>query len=136
MRTYEVVFILQPDQPESEVDALVALFQEVVSSTGGGAGVDKVEKWGKRNLAYRVAGHAEGYYVFFELHAGGDTLHELERRLKVSGPVIKYLSVRVDLERERLEKLRRRREHRAIRRQRRIPAPSAEVPPAAGVGQK
>ncbi|MFQ5816975.1 MAG: 30S ribosomal protein S6 [Terriglobia bacterium] len=130
MRTYEVIFIIRPDVPEGEVDALVASFEQVVTGTGGGAGVDKVEKWGKRKLAYRVAGQGEGYYVFFELHGTGETLQELERRLKVSEPVTKYLSVRVDEERERLEKLRRRREHRAVRRQQRQPPPSAKAPPS------
>lgn len=120
MRTYEVIFIVRPDVPETEIDALAESLQQTVAGTGGG--VDKMEKWGKRRLAYRVRGQREGYYVFFELHGTGDVVRELERRLKVSEPVIKYLSVGVDLERKRMEKLRRRREHRAVRRQRRAPA--------------
>lgn len=124
MRIYEVIFVIRPDVPEADVDTLTDSFAQAVTSLGGK--VEKVEKWGKRRLAYRVAGNSEGSYVFLEMNATGAILQELERRLKVSEPVIKYLSVRVDLERKRLEKLRRRREHRAVRRQRKAPA-SAEA---------
>ena len=119
MRTYEVIFIVRPDMPEAEVDTLVESLRQAATGTGGA--VDKVEKWGKRRLAYRVGREREGYYVFLEVRGRGDALHEMERRLKVSEPVIKYLSVRVDLERKRHEKLRRRREHRAVRRARSRP---------------
>lgn len=116
MRIYEVIFIVRPEQPESEVDALVEQLQQGVAAAGGQ--VTKVDKWGKRPLAYRVRGNREGYYVFFEVEGSGESLRELERRLKVAEPVIKLLSVRVDLERKRTEKLRHRREHRAARRHR------------------
>jgi len=116
MRTYEVIFIVRPELPEAEVDALVELMQQGVAGAGGQ--VPKVDKWGKRPLAYRVSGQSEGYYVYFEVEGAGDSLRELERRLKVAEPVIKFFSVRVDLERKKLEKLRHRREHRAARRQR------------------
>lgn len=115
MRVYEVIFIIRPDAPEAEVDSLVEQMQEGVAGSGGE--VSKLEKWGKRALAYRVAGQREGVYVFFEVSGPGDALRELERRLKVAEPVIKILSVRVDEERKRLAKLRHRREHRAARRQ-------------------
>ena len=115
MRVYEVIFIIRPDVPEAEVDSLVEQMQQGV--TGAGGEVAKLEKWGKRPLAYQVAGQREGIYVFFEVNGTGDTLRELERRLKVTESVIKMLSVRVDEERTRLAKLRHRREHRAARRQ-------------------
>lgn len=123
MRIYEVVFILRPELPEAEIEALVEQMQQGV--TGGGSRVTKVEKWGKRPLAYRVSGHREGYYVYFEVEGGGEALRELERRLKVAEPVIKIFSVRVDLERKKREKLRHRREHRVARRQRPAPGSSS-----------
>ncbi len=125
MRIYEVIFIIRADVPEAELDSLVEGFQQVVVSTG--STLAKVEKWGKRPLAYRVRGQREGFYVLFEVHGSGDTVRELERRLKVTEPVIKYLSVRVDLERKKYEKVRRRRERRAARRPRRAPGPSVEA---------
>ncbi|MFQ5723820.1 MAG: 30S ribosomal protein S6 [Terriglobia bacterium] len=127
-RIYEVIFIVRPDVPEADIDALTAQMEEAVSGAGGR--VTKVDKWGKRPLAYRVRNHREGYYVLCEVEGTGATLGELERRLKVAEPVLKLLSVRVDLERKKREKLRHRREHRAARRQRTAAAggSSAEAP--------
>ena len=129
MRTYEVIFIIRPDLPESDVEALVEQMQQGVAGAGGR--VVKADKWGKRPLAYRVRGQREGFFVLFEVEGGGETLRELERRLKVSEPVIKLLSVRVDLERKRAEKLRHKREHRAARRHRAAPAAGGGAAPEA-----
>jgi len=132
MRTYEVIFILRPDLPEAEADALVEQMQQGVAGAGGR--VTRVDKWGKRPLAYPVARQREGQFVLFEVEGGGEALRELERRLKVSEPVLKFLSVRVDLERKRAEKHRHKREHRAARRHRPAPAgapPAAEAPAGA-----
>lgn len=131
MRTYEVVFIIRPDVPEAEIDALIEPLQQAVRDAHGQ--MVKVDKWGKRPLAYRVARQREGYFVFFELEGMGETLRELERRLKVAEPVMKFLSVRVDLERKKQEKMRHRREHQAARRQRPAPpTPPAEAQASAG----
>ena len=114
MRTYEVIFIIRPDMPDADVDALIEQMQKVVTETEGEkAEVVKADKWGKRTLAYRVAGQREGIYVLFEIQSGGKALHELERRLKVTEPVIKVFSVRVDLERKKVAKLAHKSEHRA-----------------------
>jgi len=126
MRTYEVVFIIRPDTPEGDIDTLVESLQQAVRDAGGQ--VSKMDKWGKRPLAYRVERQREGFFVLFEIEGTGDSLRELERRLKVAEPVIKFLSVRVDLERKKHEKLRHRREHQAARKQRTAAAaPSAEA---------
>jgi len=126
MRTYEVVFIIRPDTPEGDIDTLVESLQQAVRDAGGQ--VTKMDKWGKRPLAYRVERQREGFFVLFEIEGTGDSLRELERRLKVAEPVIKFLSVRVDLERKKHEKLRHRREHQAARKQRTAAAaPSAEA---------
>jgi small subunit ribosomal protein S6 len=126
MRTYEVIFILRPDVPEAEAETLIEHMQQGVAGAGGR--VTKVDKWGKRPLAYRVARQREGLFVLFEVEGGGEALRELERRLKVAEPVLKLMSVRVDLERKRAEKHRHKREHRAARRHR--PAPAGGAPAA------
>ena len=72
--------------------------------TAAGATVDKVEKWGKRRLAYRVDKYREGAYVLLEFTAEAETVKELERRLRVSDMVIKFLTVRIDQTRKRLDK--------------------------------
>ena len=127
MRAYETLFILRPDIPEEEIDGLVDPLKAAVAGAGGA--VDKVDKWGKRKLAYRVHKHREGYYVLLQYSAppAADTVKELERRLRVSDGVIKFLTVRVDESLKRLEKIKKRREKRAARK----PPREAAPPPAA-----
>ncbi len=99
-----------------------------------GGKMEKMEKWGTRKMAYRVAKQREGYYVYMALRsAQGELIKELERRLKVSDPVIKYMTVRLDEEIKRQQKLVGRRERRAKRRPRK-PA-GASAGPGAGSTQ-
>lgn len=124
-REYELIFICRPDTPEAEVDKLVATLQQAATEQQGG--VKKIEKWGVRRLAYRVQKHREGFYVYLLLHSGrAEMVKELERRLKVTDSVIKYLTVRVDEERKRQQKLMARRERRSSRRPRKAVAASGE----------
>ena len=102
MRKYEVMFIIRPDVSEEEVDRVIAQMESAVTQTEGR--IEKVEKMGRRRLAYRVARCREGLYVLFTLEGSGDTVKEFERRLKVSDAVIKFLTVRIDEELERAEK--------------------------------
>ena len=104
MRIYEELFIVKPDAPEEEVDQFVEQLRTQLTTAG--ATVDKVEKWGKRRLAYRVDKYREGSYVLFQFTAGPESVKELERRLRVSEPVIKYITVRTDEEQQRLDKVR------------------------------
>jgi small subunit ribosomal protein S6 len=127
---YEVLFIIRPDVPEEEVDGIVEPLKGVVAANGGT--VDKVDKWGTRKLAYRVRKYREGYYVLFQFstNKAAETVKELERRLRVSDTVIKYLTVRIDEELKRLEKLKKHREKRAARR----PPPPPPAPPGTAPG--
>ena len=104
MRVYEITFILKPDLTEEVVDHFVAQMETVVTSTGGT--VRSVEKWGRRRLAYEVRRNREGYYVLFTVECEPPTVREFERILKVSDPAIKFLTVRIDQELKRLEKVR------------------------------
>ncbi len=107
MRKYEMMFIVRPEVPEEEVDKLIAQMEGVVGGAGGK--VEKVEKMGRRRLAYRVKRNREGFYVLFALEGTGDTVKEFERRLKVTDNVIKFLAVRTDEEQKLAEK------HKAVR---------------------
>ena len=84
-------------------------------------------------MAYRVQRLREGFYVYMVLKSShGEAIKELERRLKVADPVMKYLTVRVDEELKRQEKLKRHREKRAARRPcKAVPSASPSAPPAA-----
>ena len=77
--------------------------------------MDKVDKWGKRRLAYRVDKYREGAYVLFQFSAAPETVKEFERRLRVSDLVIKFLTVRIDETLKRLEKRKKDRDKRAHR---------------------
>jgi small subunit ribosomal protein S6 len=127
-RVYDLIFICQPTTPEEEIDKLIATLQQTATERGGT--VEKVEKWGTRRLAYRVAKNREGYYVYLVLRSThGDMVKELERRLKVSDVVIKFQTIRLDEELKRQKKLVQRRERRASRRPRK-PAAAPAAPPA------
>jgi small subunit ribosomal protein S6 len=128
MRKYEIIFVVRPDVNDEELEKLVTQMQGVV--TGAGGIIEKVEKMGRRRLAYRVARQREGLYILFVLEGNGDTVKELERRLKVTDSVIKYLTVRVDEELKRAEKFKAMRAKQEARRPRSKPAPAA-APPAA-----
>ena len=99
-RTYELMFIVRPDMTEEDLDKLISTLQSVVPPAGGN--VVKVEKMGKRRLAYTVRRFHDGIYVLMVIEGGGPVMHELERRLRVSEPVIKFLTVRIDEEQKRL----------------------------------
>ena len=91
MRIYEELFIVKPDATDEEVDQVTEQLTSVVTTSKGT--VDKVDKWGKRRLAYRVQKYKEGFYVLVQFSAEPDTVKEVERRLRVNDAVIKYLTV-------------------------------------------
>lgn len=94
MTKYEMMLIVRPDVPEEDIDKLIAQMEGVVSGAGGKT--EKIDKMGRRRLAYRVKKQREGFYVLFTFEGNGDTVREFERRLKVADAVIKFLAVRVD----------------------------------------
>ena len=102
-RLYEVMFIVRPDVADEEVDKLVAGFSTTITS---GSGVVKsVEKMGRRKLAYTVRKFNDGNYVLLTIEADGAGVLELERRLRVTEQVIKFITVRMDEEEKRLAKV-------------------------------
>jgi small subunit ribosomal protein S6 len=123
-RTYELMFIVRPDMPEEEQDKLISTLETAVTASGGQ--MKNVEKMGKRHLAYSVRRFRDGIYVLLTVEGSGGLIHELERRLRVTEPVIKFLTVRIDEEQKRLDKIK------AIRDARRkvsaTPAPTPAEP--------
>ena len=102
-RLYEVMFIVRPDAVEEDVDKLIAGFSSSVAN--GGGVVKTVEKMGRRKLAYTVRKFNDGNYVLLTVEANGKVVTELERRLRVTEPVIKFITVRIDEEEKRLAKV-------------------------------
>src|SRR5215469_8175150 len=102
-RLYEVMFIIRPDVADEDVDKLIAGFTTTV--TNGGGVVKSAEKMGRRKLAYLVRKFNDGNYILLTIEATGPVVAELERRLRVSEPVIKFITVRMDEEEKRLAKV-------------------------------
>jgi small subunit ribosomal protein S6 len=117
-RTYELMFIVRPDMIDEDQDKLISTLETAVTASGGQ--VKNVEKMGKRRLAYMVRRFHDGLYILLTFEGSGGLVHELERRLRVTEPVIKFLSVRIDEEQKRLDKIK------AIKDARRkaVPAPA------------
>src|SRR5271165_5993320 len=102
-RFYEVMFIVRPDILEEDLDKLIAGIETTITS-GGGA-VRSVEKLGRRKLAYTVRKFNDGNYVLLTVDADGKLIAEIERRLRVIEQVIKFITVRMDEETKRLDKV-------------------------------
>jgi small subunit ribosomal protein S6 len=120
MRVYEELFVVKPDAPTEEVDAYIGQVKELITHAGGT--IEKEENWGKRKLAYRVQKYAEGGYVLLQFTAEPETIHEVERRMRVTDMVIKFITVRID---EKMKKIEKRRKHRQKRAARKPPPPVA-----------
>jgi small subunit ribosomal protein S6 len=124
MRVYEELFIVKPDAPEEEVNGFVDQLKTLIT-TGKGT-VDKVDNWGTRKLAYRVSKYAEGHYILMQFSSSPESVKEIERRLRVTDMVIKFITVRIDEKQKKIDKRKKAREKRAARR----PAPQVAAPAA------
>ena len=134
-RTYELMFIVRPDMADEDLEKLLSTLETAVTSASGT--VKSVDRMGKRRLAYMVRKFREGIYILLTIEGSGAVIHELERRLRVTEQVIKFLTVRIDEEQKRLDKIKKLREAKkkvsaqpaAVAEE--APAPAAETPATA-----
>src|SRR5260370_40214822 len=126
-RNYELMFIVRPDMVDEDLSKLISTLESSVTTAGGTA---KSEVWGKRRLAYRVGRFNDGIFVLMMIEATGAVVHEVERRLRVTEPVIKFLTVRTDEELKRLENIQKNLESKTEGR----PAPGPVAPPRTPAG--
>ena len=103
MRNYEVVFVAAPTLTNEELDSFISHAQTVVENKNGK--VIKVDNWGKKSLAYKIKRFREGYYVVLSIEGDGSAIAELERRFRVTDYIIRFISVRVDEDLKRSEKI-------------------------------
>jgi len=94
MALYENVFIARQDMSPAQVENLADGYASVMESLGGK--VEKREHWGLKTLAYRIKKNRKGHYVLFNFDASGDAVQELERRMRLSEDVLRYLTIRID----------------------------------------
>jgi small subunit ribosomal protein S6 len=113
-RQYEVVFIVDPTADDDEVTRLTEGFKQVATDQGGV--VTKSESMGRRKLAYEILHKTEGSFVLLEIEGSGKEIAELERRMRVNDRIIRYITVRVDEDRQRAEKFRAKRAKKAAKR--------------------
>jgi small subunit ribosomal protein S6 len=92
MKAYELLYIVRPDLDEEATTALVDRLSGLVASNGGDNLT--VEKWGKRRLAYEIQDYKEGQYILMNFEGEGRTSQEIERVMKISDDVIRFLTVR------------------------------------------
>lgn len=126
-RSYEIMFIVRPDVDETELDKIIETFSGYIT-TGGGE-VKSSEKMGRRRLAYTVKKFNDGFYILLVVAAPASLISEIERRLRVSEQIIKFITVRTDEEEKRLAKIKKHRDAHVKRSA--LPQVSAESEPAA-----
>ena len=116
-RTYELIYVLKPDAPETEVADLHKQVADIVERMGGT--IDKTENaapWGRRRLAYEIGHHKEGFYVLEVITGSAELMKEIDRRLKVTEGLLRHLIVRVDESSIKAERMRAKRTEESRRR--------------------
>ena len=121
MRTYELVFVVDPRVSDEDVTTMISEYRQMI--TAGGSEITAEENWGRRKLAYPINKLNEGKYVLFGITSqdGKTSLHEVEHRMRQNDKILRYLTVRTD------EDLKR-----AARRRQGAPAGTGTTPVGAG----
>ncbi len=93
MRPYEVMIIFDPALDDDAIRAELDRSTELIRSRGGNPG--RVERWGRRRLAYEIRKQSDGYYVLLEANAEPAVMAELDRTLALADPVLRHKVIRV-----------------------------------------
>lgn len=93
-RNYEIGFVIDPEANEEDVKKVIDSVVEIVKKAGGN--IENVDEWGRRRLAYSIHGHNEGIYTFITADVGGTVFFDIERRLKLSEKVMRFIVYRLD----------------------------------------
>ncbi|HEX7855568.1 MAG TPA: 30S ribosomal protein S6 [Sphingobium sp.] len=94
MPVYEHVFLARQDLAQAQVDALAENATQIIESQSGK--VTKVENWGLRSLAYKIAKNRKAHYVMLNIDAPAGVVAELERQTQINEDIIRYMTVRVE----------------------------------------
>jgi len=115
-RTYEVMYIVNPETDAEKIEKLNEAVGKLIEKEGGE--VVRMDDIGMKTLAYPIEKKKEGHYVLFEINGTGQEIAELERRMRVNDMVMRYITVRVDEDRKKADKIRTKREARSEKRAR------------------
>ena len=92
MRRYDVVFIALSNLPDTEISEMIERYQNMVTERKGL--IIKIDKWGKRKLAYDIKKQNMGFYVLFDFAGDSKIVDEVERNLKIDDKILKFLTVK------------------------------------------
>lgn len=109
-RTYEVMYIVDPETPAEKLTKLNEAVGSLIEKEGGT--IVRMDDGGRRTLAYPIKKKTEGFYILFEIEGSGQEIAELERRMRVNDMIIRYITVRVDEDRKKAERITTKREKR------------------------
>jgi len=108
------MYIVDPETPVDRIEKLNEAVGKVIEKEGGT--VIRMDDIGRRNLAYPIEKKTEGHYVLFEVDGSGQEIAELERRMRVNDMIIRFVTIRVDEDRKKADKMRDKREKRQANR--------------------
>lgn len=91
MNKYEVIFIVKPAEEEA-TNAVIAKFEGLIQNNGGT--IEKVDRWGKKRLAYEIKDHTEGYYCIIYFSAEPKAVFELERVMKITDEILRHMVIK------------------------------------------
>src|SRR6478735_9786822 len=108
------MYIVDPDTPVDTIGKLNEAVGKLIEKEGGT--IVRMDDIGRKRMAYPIQKKSEGYYVLFEIEGSGQEIAELERRMRVNDMIIRYITVRVDEDRKKADKMKAKREKRAATR--------------------
>jgi small subunit ribosomal protein S6 len=93
-RKYEIGFIIDPEAVEEEIKKIIDSIVAIIKKAKGT--VENIDEWGRRKLAYPIQKHNEGFYVFINTEVEGTAFLNIERRLKLTEKVMRFVVLRLD----------------------------------------
>jgi small subunit ribosomal protein S6 len=93
MHKYEVIFIVKPAEDEA-IDAVLAKFENLIKNNGGN--IDKVDRWGKKRLAYEIKDFNDGIYFVVYFTSEPKVVNELDRVMKITDEILRHMIIKQD----------------------------------------
>lgn len=93
MRKYEAMLIFVPNIEEEKRNSLLDRFKEIIESDGT---ITDIDEWGNRKLAYEINDYTDGYYVVLNFESTAEIVDELDRIIKITDSVMRYMIIKED----------------------------------------